>query len=443
MQTGLACFTFLLLWTQTVAGRTYYVTKSGKDTNAGTSETSAWLTVQKAANSATPGSTVYIGPGTYYETVTVNVQGNARDGLITFASLIFDKPAVISGKQAKTESADGTMNIIFIQEKSYLRFVNLELTDLKAVECSGVRITGAGTNVELRGLHIHDIRGGGQSGGAMPITVYNKDQTASRRQVIVDSCILHDCEPAWSEALTFNGNIEDFQVTNNKVYNMNNIGIDFIGGESFLGALGVRNGLCAYNLVWNIHSVYDSSSAGIYVDGASNVTIESNEVHHSDMGIEVGAENKGRVASKMTVRNNYLHHNDKYGLAFGGYDSQRGQVTNSLFINNRLEQNDVRLTGGGEISISFASGNVVYGNTIRPNSQNVILLASQEGGLNNQFDYQKYYPNGQGATKESLIFFWGNTEYDGLTSFQQNTKQEMHAELGVSKRAFGRKRFFL
>ena len=74
--------------------------------------------------------------------------------------------------------------------------------------------------------------------------------------------------------------------------------------------------------MWNIHSVYDSSSAGIYVDGASNVTIEYNEVHHSDMGIEVGAENKGRVATKMTVRNNYLHHNDKYGLAFGGYDSQ-------------------------------------------------------------------------------------------------------------------------
>ena len=40
------------------------------------------------------------------------------------------------------------------------------------------------------------------------------------------------------------------------------------------------------------------------------------------MGIEVGAENKGLVATKMTVRNNYLHHNDKYGLAFGGYDSQ-------------------------------------------------------------------------------------------------------------------------
>jgi len=72
--------------------------------------------------------------------------------------------------------------------------------------------------------------------------------------------------------------------------------------------------------VWNIHSLDDGSAAGIYVDGASNVTLEWNEVHHSDTGIEIGAENKGRVATMMIVRQNYLHHNDKWGLLFGGYD---------------------------------------------------------------------------------------------------------------------------
>ncbi len=82
---------------------------------------------------------------------------------------------------------------------------------------------------ELRNLVIHDIRGGGEDGGAMAITVYNSDQQTSRRQLIIDNCILYDCEPAWSEALTLNGNVEQFQVTNNRVYNMNNIAIDFIG----------------------------------------------------------------------------------------------------------------------------------------------------------------------------------------------------------------------
>ncbi len=50
--------------------------------------------------------------------------------------------------------------------------------------------------------------------------------------------------------------------------------------------------------------------------------MELNEVHHSDMGIEIGAENKGRIATKMIVRKNYLHNNDNWGLAFGGYDAK-------------------------------------------------------------------------------------------------------------------------
>jgi hypothetical protein len=63
----------------------------------------------------------------------------------------------------------------------------------------------------------------------MAITLYNSDQKASRRPLIIDNCTLYDCEPAWSEALTLNGNVEQFEVTNNRVCNMNNIGIDFIG----------------------------------------------------------------------------------------------------------------------------------------------------------------------------------------------------------------------
>ena len=121
--------------------------KSGQDTNAGTSRITAWLTIQRAANSATPGSTVYIGPGIYYETVTINVEGNARDGPITFTSLISNNVPVISGRVSQNPSADETFNVIYIEDKSYLRLINLELTNLRAVECSGVRIIGSGTNI--------------------------------------------------------------------------------------------------------------------------------------------------------------------------------------------------------------------------------------------------------------------------------------------------------
>ncbi len=87
----------------------------------------------------------------------------------------------------------------------------------------------------------------------------------------------------------------------------------------------------------------------------------------------------------------------------------------------------MKRTGGGEIAVSFASGSTVQRNVIQPNEQNVILTVNQAGGLKNTFDYDVYYPNGKKSTKEDLIFYWGDTECDGLKAFQETSKQEIHA----------------
>src|SRR6476659_8028000 len=49
---------------------TYYVRKTGNDSSNGTSAATAWLTISKALNSVARGDTVYVGAGTYRETVT-------------------------------------------------------------------------------------------------------------------------------------------------------------------------------------------------------------------------------------------------------------------------------------------------------------------------------------------------------------------------------------
>lgn len=56
---------------------TYYVRKTGNDSNAGTSAGAAWLTVDKAANTVAAGDTVYIGAGTYRELVTMDTSGSS------------------------------------------------------------------------------------------------------------------------------------------------------------------------------------------------------------------------------------------------------------------------------------------------------------------------------------------------------------------------------
>lgn len=61
----------------TAAGTTYYVATNGSDANNGTSVSTPFLTIQKAAFTAQAGDTVTIRGGTYRETVTPIHSGNA------------------------------------------------------------------------------------------------------------------------------------------------------------------------------------------------------------------------------------------------------------------------------------------------------------------------------------------------------------------------------
>jgi hypothetical protein len=54
-------------------GTPAYVRKTGNDGNGGTSPSDAWLTVNHALQTAAPGSTIYVGAGTYRETVQVTI----------------------------------------------------------------------------------------------------------------------------------------------------------------------------------------------------------------------------------------------------------------------------------------------------------------------------------------------------------------------------------
>ena len=79
---ALAVFTSASLVAQ--SGATFYVSKSGKDTNSG-SYTAPWLTIQHAANSVSAGATVYVEAGVYNESVTFPASGTATNP-ITFAN---------------------------------------------------------------------------------------------------------------------------------------------------------------------------------------------------------------------------------------------------------------------------------------------------------------------------------------------------------------------
>jgi hypothetical protein len=141
-----------------------------------------------------------------------------------------------------------------------VRVVGLELrNDLGLNDGAGIRVTGAGSHVELRQNRIHDIRGR----NAMGITVYGTE-AAAISDLVIDGNEIFDCDPAPSEALTLNGNVDGFQVTNNVVRDVNNIAIDLIGGERDIQPdqnLVARNGVVRGNKVMRARSSYGGAAS--------------------------------------------------------------------------------------------------------------------------------------------------------------------------------------
>ncbi len=370
-------------------------------------------TIQAALDAAGPGDTVEVADGVYSEKVVFTNGGSLGGGSLVLRAAAGASPIL-----------DGTgvtgANMVLIDTRSYVEVAGFEIrNNLGVNDGSGIRIIGNGTNIEIRDNVIHDMRGL----HAMGITVYGTDAQPIEN-LIIDGNEIYDSEPATSEALTLNGNVTDFQVTNNTVRDVNNIGIDFIGGETDIQPdqnLVARNGLCAGNTVINANSNYGGGFAGgIYVDGGRDIVVERNTVTGSDLGIEIGAENAGLLTSGIIVRDNFVYDNDKVGIVFGGFKSSVGRANDNFFLHNTLYKNDTLSAGFGEFWIQYAENNTIGNNIVYSGTQNLVLY-SEAGNVGALLDYNLWYTEaGSGAAR----FVVNGTEYAGFAAYQAATGQD-------------------
>lgn len=372
-------------------------------------------TIQAALNAAAAGDTVTVGAGTYAEKLSFPHGGSAVQGYLTLQAAPGETP-ILDGAGVPGE------NMVLIDSKSYVKVVGFEIrNNLGVSDGSGVRILGAGSHIEIRNNTIHDMRGR----NAMGITVYATEPSPIS-DLIVDGNQIYDCEPSPSEALTLNGNVTGFAVTNNVVRDVNNIGIDFIGGETDIQAdpsKVARDGVCRGNQVLRARAPGDGYAGGIYIDGGSDIVVENNLVSQCDLGIEVGAENAGVIASGNIVRNNLVFANEKAGLVFGGYAASVGRANDNQFLNNTCYQNDTLGAGYGELWIQYAADNVVRNNIFSGTSQG-LLLASYGGNVNNTLDYNLWFSEvGAGAAR----FIWSDTEHAGFAAYRAATAQDANS----------------
>ncbi|MEZ6095451.1 MAG: right-handed parallel beta-helix repeat-containing protein [Pirellulaceae bacterium] len=392
-----------------------FVAPNGNDSNPGTLQ-QPFGSIQHALNTATkPGSRIFVRGGVYHERIEFVASGNARDGHI-----------VLRNYPGETPILDGTgvagQDMVVIENLHHIRFLGFEIrNNLNVTDGSGIRVLGYGHHIELRDNTIHDMRGS----NAMGITVYGTSTQQAIAQLFIYNNHIYDCEPAPSEALTVNGNVNRFTIANNLVHDVNNIAIDAIGGEVDINPnpnLVARAGLIRDNIVYNAHSSYGGGfGAGIYVDGGRNIRIESNHVYNSDMGIEIGAENQGIITRNVQVLNNVIDHNDKAGIVFGGYAADTGRVERCRFYNNTLVQNDFLNEGYGQIWVQFANDCVIVNNIIW-SSDSGVLLNAEGNSFNNLFDYNNWFCE---FGQNNCEFIYEGNSYLSFSAFKAGSGQDV------------------
>jgi Protein of unknown function (DUF1565) len=396
---GLAAFAPRPLRAQ--LGATYYVSTTGSDSNPGTF-TGPWLTIQHAADTATPGTTVYVLGGVYNESVKFPNSGTAS-APITFASYP-GQSAIIDGTGLTPSGIQGLVNIT---NQNYLIISGFEIrnytTDNASVTPSGIWITGYGTGIWILNNRIHHITTTAEANGnAFGISVYGTSKTPIT-QLVINGNEVYDLKTGQSESVNVDGNVTYFRITNNLIHDDDNIGIDAIGYEG-VGPVGydeAMHGEISGNTIYNISGIRNAGEGdeydadGLYCDGCAYVIFERNVIFQVDYGIETTSENQvclengtewsggntglgnaaqgkhpcyGRYA---TVRNNLFYKANSCGNSIGGYAAATkkggpsnggGSSLHDVFINNTLYDNGTQPgnssegTPSGEFQIQYQVG---------------------------------------------------------------------------------------
>jgi hypothetical protein len=423
------------------SGKTYYVSTSGNDNNAGTLS-APWRTIQKAANTVQAGDTVQVRAGTYNEIVTMKTSGNATSGYITFQNYpgeapILDGTGLAAGGQTGLFSLEGTFNYIIIQGFEIRNFSS----STKGKVPVGIDFEGAGTNIEILSNHIHNIAQtltSCNAANALAIALYGTQAPASINNVTLYGNEIDHNTTGCSENVSFDGNVQYWVMVNNKVHDGDNIGLDNIGFEGVSPNSTydqARDGWVFLNTIYNISSttnpVYHNQvgADAYYCDGCTRVIVERNLILDSDLS-EMASEHSGHTSSYVIFRNNIIYNSLYVGLSIGGYSKGVGGSDHIVIVNNSLWNDGTHGSSGlGEFQIQYHATNNTIGNNIFDDytlsSKYLVYDFTSSVANPATMDYNVYYDT---AGTAGALFDWQAKSYTGFSAYRTASGQEAHSQ---------------
>lgn len=405
---------------------------NGDDSNDGLSMATAWKTIQKSFDSASPGSTVWISEGTYVEHPVLHVSG------------LPGQPITFQNEPGELVSIDGDpilgSTIVTIEDRSHIVIRGLRIQNLIMPDAVGLLIratpSGGVEDVRIARCPIRWINWTsdplaipGPDDNAQPLIVYGEglDSANAISDLRLDSLNVYENITGFSEAISIDGNVNGFVVNECDVHDNTNIGILAAGGYGVSANVTVdraRNGNITKNRCWNNVSSY-ATSGGIYLDGAQGVLLMYNRCWGNGYGIEIGCEQDGATEA-CYVLDNELRSNLIAGLAIGGYDTgTTGVVAQCWVRNNTFFNNDLLNTGSGEVYITKAVNCFFRNNLFSCGEQGVLLTKEDIAPQSNiQFDFDLWHaPDVDPADVEVN---WGTSTLTGFGSYLVTSGWDAH-----------------
>lgn len=299
----------------------FFVSTTGSNLNSG-SILNPFATIQYALSVANPGDIVQVREGTYFEKIMWPNSG-------TFSNKI-----TLTNYNNEIVKIDGTgvtgfallniQNISFIEVNGFI-FQNNYLQDAK-----GIYVFGEGKSITINNCTVKNM-GWTTNVSADPFAVTPNGQahgilingrtSTGITDLKISNCSVHHIITGNSEALTVAGNVDDFEIVGDSVYNNTNIGIVATGHYSWAVDVGVdptlnqaRNGRITNCVAFDnrrFSNLY--APAGIYVDGGKNIKLFNNICYKNGNGMFIGCENAGFSAENIIAMNNIIYNNDNNG----------------------------------------------------------------------------------------------------------------------------------
>ena len=355
----LACL-LLLAGISVSHAATYYVAKTGSDSNPG-SAAQPWLTITKAANTLVAGDTVYVKAGTYEEIVRP-VNSGTEGNYITYSAYA-DDTVIIDLVNLRTTFWDAGF---VITGKSYLAVSGFQVKNSTG---------GFGLLAQESSHHINFLDN-------YTYNSYNSGIASWEgcHDILIEGNEVElACNDGYQECISAD-RCYNVQVLNNHIHHS---GPGKHGGEG----IDIKNG--SHDCLVRGNYVHHINRLGIYVESWENylynVTVDQNIVHNCwNHGIALACE-KASPMENITVTNNLCYTNGYAGITVGNWNGGRPKPFNNIkIINNTCYDNgqpwgQVPGSGYGIINMNGAScTNLVIRNNILSQNLKAQLMSDPD-----------------------------------------------------------------